>query len=102
MKEESKHFAEQNMYEGSKSSIYARPLINLIIALVLIPLGIMSYLNIRAIEKNEGELRLTRIENLLYDIGGKELILAVMLLASGILLYSAFGQWKRIKESLRK
>lgn len=99
MEENEDNFAEQNIYDGNKSSIYLRPICNAIIAVGLIVIGLYRFIEITAFENGEKDLTLSQIESLLYTIGGKYLILTFIIFPILYFLYRAYHQYKNIMES---
>jgi hypothetical protein len=96
------NFAERNIYDGNKTSIYLRPIFNVILSIGLVAMGVFRFIEIQAFENGKTDLTLSRIEKMLYDMGGKYLILGFILFASMYFLYRAYNQYKNIAESKKK
>lgn len=96
------NFAEQNIYDGNKANIYLRPIFNAILSAGLLAIGIFRFIEIQAFENGKTDLILSKIEKMLYDMGGKYLILGFILFASIYFLYRAYNQYKNIVESKNK
>jgi hypothetical protein len=103
MKEENDgNFAERSIYDGSKANIYLRPIFNVILSIGLLLIGLFRFVEIQAFENGKTDLTLSKIEGLLYRLGGKYLILAFVVFASLYFLYRAYHQYKNIAESKKK
>jgi hypothetical protein len=96
------NFAEQNIYDGNKSSIYLRPILNVLISVGLMVLALYRFVKIQAFENGEIDITFSRIEGLLYKLGGKYLILAFVAFSAAYFLYKAYHQYKNIMESKKK
>jgi hypothetical protein len=101
MNKENKDFVRGNMYEGSRSAIYSRPIIYGVIALALAVLGIYSFFDIEKKEAS-GLVKLRGLTQGIYNLGGKWGVLVSILLASAIVAYRAFYFWKGVKNGLKK
>jgi hypothetical protein len=96
------NFAEQNIYDGNKSSIYLRPILNALVSVGLMVIALYRFFKIKAFENGETEITFSRMEGMLYSLGGKYLILAFVIFASLYFLYRAYHQYKNIMESKKK
>jgi hypothetical protein len=96
------NFAEQNIYDGNKSSIYLRPILNTAISISLFAMGLYRFIKIQAFENGEADITFTQLESLIYHIGGKFLLFAFVLFAALYFLYKAYHQYKNIMESKKK
>jgi hypothetical protein len=101
MKPENENFVRDNMYEGAKWKIYGRPIFYGLIGLAVAVMGIYSFVDITKQEAT-GVVVLNGKTDLLYNLGGKWLVLGVMLLAAAIIFYRAFYFYNGIKEGLKK
>ena len=101
MQNDDDNFVRDNMYEGSKSAIYAKPILYTILSLTLTGMSINSFFKIRNMEA-DGYVKLPGITQDLYQLGGKWLVIGSTLLAAGIVGYRGLNFWKGIKEGLKK
>jgi hypothetical protein len=100
--ENNSNFAERSIYDGNKTNIYLRPIFNLILSVGLLLIGLFRFVEIQAFENGKTDVTLSKIEKMLYDMGGKYLILGFILFASLYFLYRAYKQYKNIAESKKK
>lgn len=101
MQNDNKNFVRDNMYEGSKAAIYAKPIFYAVIAIALAFMGIYSFIDIQNQETN-GVVKLRGITQGIYELGGKWLVVAFILFAAGIMGYRALYFWRGIKNGNKK
>ena len=101
MQNDEDNFVRDNMYEGSKSAIYAKPILYTILSLALTGVSIYSFFEIRNMEA-DGYVKLPGLVQLFYELGGKWLVMGIIFLAAGIVGYRGLHFWKGIKEGLGK
>ena len=101
MQKENNDFVRDNMYEGSKAAIYAKPIFYAVIAMALIGMGIYSFIDIQNQEAN-GVVILKGKTQAIYDLGGKWLVVGCIFLAAGVVSYRTLYFWKGIKKGIKK
>jgi hypothetical protein len=94
------NFVRDNMYGGSKAALYSKPIFYGILAIALVGLAIYSFIDIQNQEAN-GVVKLRGKTQAIYNLGGKWLVVGILLLAASVLGYSALYFWKGIKEGLK-
>ena len=97
-KETDEKFIERSMYENKSSKNPLLPLLgSLVLAIGVLGFGIYYYLELVKWEKEGGTIKMNRLINLLYEMGGSITVLLLFVGSALYLVYEGYSSYKNKK-----
>lgn len=95
------HFTEDHMYSGNSKEPYIRILFSVLVGLFFVGAGIVQFIKLKNWETTGGRIEVNSVTKMMYELGGKWLILAFLTILGSVFIARGYLHWKRIRTQAR-